>query len=247
MSDTPTDRKVSKEVSITAYTKRYETDQQRDFLAALLNQTDWDGDAYDESTSESKDYYVVFGSGDDAEKVSVSSREYQNLCEQRDSENIDLGDVTFDVEITHSTSYTHGTYSLSNTLCEQLALTLPDEIAGYVRETETDDGPVFSSADRWVGPDDRSVSLSMGSPSSQRVLRHQQERDGDDRFETEQEFLALSLSVDMDSHSQDHVEKLSANIVKPLYDRISGFEGVWKVRLSDCKTVQESYGDCYDL
>lgn len=246
--NTPDDRIVKKEVSITAYTKRYHTDDKRDFLAALLGQTEWDGDVYETSTSTSKNHYVTFGSGDNAEKVSISRREYRRLCERRDTDGLDLGDITFKVEEERSTSNVHSLYSLTTDFRDELALTLPDTIAGLVRESTQDDpGTSWPNDTDWTDAQEQQITLGASKPSGERVLRHQQERTENDRFETPDEYLALSASVDLKSRTQSQMDRMSSEVVKPLYDTLSGFDGVWKVRLADCKTVQESYGDCYDI
>lgn len=80
-----------------------------------------------------------------------------------------------------------------------------------------------------------------------RVLTHQAERTPDNRFESDETYWSLQVTVHIEATSESELDDISEQTVLPVYQGLAKLDGIDAVRLSECEECVTRQGSCYAL
>lgn len=219
-------REVEKDVTIEAYAPMdADYDDERAFLDnELLPDIDW----YEETTTESTVYRLVFPNG---REISLDSSDYETVKDDIASGEIPNDGISVRETTETDTDYVNSTWSASRKFRDRLTEALPDEIGDLQQ----------SGRDYYL--DETPIASIRAGVGYNRVLQHQQRRTDDNRYETDDYTWGVTVTVSFGPAPHDDIDGLSEQVVPQIVDALRKDAWCEKVRVAECKVERE--GDCF--
>jgi hypothetical protein len=91
------------------------------------------------------------------------------------------------------------------------------------------------------------VNARASDVHPRQVLKPQGERTGRDRYEGDEEYWSLQISIDLEAQSQDELTQLEQTLAPVIIDAVAQGHGIVTTRITDCEVTTTSTGACHDM